>query len=64
MGFVPTSPRRRSTYDGDRRRINADLARLQRRRSQPPVKKPLVRLQAAPSDGWPSGTAWLKQTGI
>lgn len=63
MGFVPSTPRRRrgayGSHDADQRATRADIARIERRRHQPQPPAPLVKLDPAPVEWWPPGTAYL-----
>jgi hypothetical protein len=63
MGFVPAAPRPQRSYDGDRRSVRADIARIDRRRHEPAPKRPFVNVEPEAAEWWPVGTAWLDTSG-
>ena len=63
MGYVPKSPRRLRSYDTDRRDLQADITRIDRKRIDPAPVVQLVKVEPEPSEHWPPGTAWLDTSG-
>lgn len=57
MPYV-TGPRPRS-FDGEWRAVDAERARLERKRDAPVVPIPMVRVSPDPVRAWPPGTIWL-----
>lgn len=63
MARVPHIPHPAgSSYDRDRRGVNAEIERLDRKRYEPQPELPLVRLDLEKAAWWRPGTAWLDQT--
>lgn len=60
---VPKPTTRRNAQQ-DRRRTEAEVARLDRKTFEPRLRRPLVKIASAPPAGWevnwPTGTAYLK----
>ena len=60
MGYVHPAPRRSRSADRERREVRADIARIDRKRHAPQPPVPLVSLEPAAVEWWPTGNAWLK----
>ncbi|HXJ67064.1 MAG TPA: hypothetical protein VNN79_25200 [Actinomycetota bacterium] len=63
MGYVHKAPATGRTYDSDRRQTRADIARLNRKRFEPPPVRPFVHVEPEPSEHWRPGEAWLDTSG-
>ena len=60
---IPKPTTRRNPQQ-DRRRTEAEVARLDRKRFEPRLRLPVVKMASAPPEeweiNWPTGTAYLK----